>query len=181
MEKRYALNGVSLEGRKLVGLGVPYNKPSRVIIENRRVFVERIVPGAFAKALGQGDDVLFLADHDRTKVLGRRRTGTLRLIDTPEGLRFSVDLPDTQAARDTLALAERGDLGGASVGFRATRETWNADKTERTVHEARLIEISAVSSWPAYVTPVQARAAEQSEPLTARQRRLRLIELGGVQ
>ena len=180
MEMRYAADGVTMEGRKLIGLAVPYNKSSRVIVENRRAFTERVMPGAFAAVLGRGDDILFLADHDKSKVLGRSRTGTLKLSDTPEGLRFSVDLPDTQAARDVLALATRGDLGGASIQFIATRETWNADKTQRTVHEARLIEISAVSSWPAYVTPVHARAAEQAEKLTARGRRLRLIEIGGA-
>jgi HK97 family phage prohead protease len=181
MEKRYALSGVSIEGRKLIGLGVPYNKPSRVIRENRRTFIERIMPGTFEKVLAEKHDVLFLADHDMAKVLGRTRSGTLQLQDTREGLRFAVDLPDTQAARDALALAARGDLGGASINFIATRETWNANKTERTVHEARLIEISVISSFPAYATPVEARALTDTQPLTARQRRLRLIELGGSQ
>ena len=179
MEKRYAPNGVNVEGRKLVGVGVPYNKPARVVVNGRTV-TERFMPGAFKRTLAERRDVLMLSDHDPSKVLGRTRSGSLRLHEAPDGLRFEVDLPDTTAARDALALAERGDTGGASVGFRATRETWNADKTERTVIEADLLEVSVIASHPAYDTSVQARAQATPEPLTARQRRLRLIEIGGA-
>lgn len=180
MEKRFASGGVNVEGRKLIGLGVPYNKPARVIVNGRTVS-ERFMPGAFKRTLAERRDVLMLSDHNPSKVLGRVRSGTLRLQEAADGLRFEVDLPDTTAARDTLASTERGDTGGASIGFRATRETWNADKSERTVHEADLLEVSVIASHPAYAaTEVQARAQETPEPLTARQRRLRLIEIGGA-
>lgn len=179
MEKRYAPSGVNVEGRKLIGVGVPYNKPARVVVNGRTV-LERFMPGAFKRTLAERRDVLMLSDHDPSKVLGRTRSGTLRLHEAADGLRFEVDLPDTTAARDALALAERGDTGGASVGFRATRETYNADKSERVIHEADLIEVSVIASHPAYDTTVQARAQETPEPLTARQRRLRLIEIGGA-
>ena len=33
------------------------------------------------------------------------------------GLRFDLSIPDTQTGRDTLELAQRGDLGGACFGF----------------------------------------------------------------
>lgn len=179
MEKRFSERTITAQGRKLVGHAALFNSPARVIVHGRAV-TERIAPGAFARSLAERRDVLALLDHDPTRLLGRTKSNTLRLREDAVGLAFEVDLPDTQAARDALALAERGDLGGGSFGFRATRETWNADKTERTVHEADLLEVSVIASHPAYDTTVQARAQETPEPLTARQRRLRLIEIGGA-
>lgn len=177
MEKRFLERTVTVQGRKLVGHAAVFNSTARVVV-NGRVVTERIAPGAFKRTLAQRGDILALIDHDPTRLLGRTKSQTLRLREDGVGLWFEISLPDTQAARDTLALAERGDLGGGSFGFIAKRETWNADKTERTVHEAELYEISVIASHPAYATEVHARAAEQPEPLNARQRRLRLIELG---
>lgn len=179
MEKRFSERTVTAQGRKLVGHAAIFNQSARVTV-NGRVVTERIAPGAFKKTLAQRHDVLGLLDHDPTRLLGRTKSQTLRLREDAVGLAFEIDLPDTQAARDALALAERGDLGGGSFGFVATRETWNADKTERTVHEAALYEISVIASHPAYATDVHARAAEEPQPLDARQRRLRLIEIGGA-
>ncbi|MBE0591229.1 MAG: HK97 family phage prohead protease, partial [Gemmatimonadales bacterium] len=46
------------------------------------------------------------------------------------------------------ALAERGDIGGASFGFIATAEDWKGDLRE--IRGVELHEISVVQSWPAY-------------------------------
>lgn len=111
-------------------------------------FRERIEPGAFRTALN--GDVLALLDHDTGKVLGRTRTGTLELREDAKGLAFKLDLPDTQAGRDVIELAERGDLGGMSFGFTVPEggDSWNG-KT-RTLRSIGLREISVVSAWPAY-------------------------------
>ena len=89
-------------------------------------FDERIVPGAFTETLRDGHDILALADHDHRQLLGRTKNGSLQLEETRSGLEFSLDLPDTSLGRDVLALAERGDLGGMSFGFKvgAAGERW---------------------------------------------------------
>src|SRR5690606_33435859 len=108
----------------------------------------RIAPGAFRGALA--GDVLALLDHDKGKVLGRTRSGSLRLTEDSKGLAFSLDLPDTQAGRDVQALAERGDLGGMSFGFMVPKggESWTGNT--RTLNKIDLKEISIVQAWPAY-------------------------------
>ncbi len=141
LERRFAK--ASVEGKTLVGIAAPYGRETRI-----GEFRERIAPGAFTKTLTESRDVLALADHDSAKVLGRRSTGTLELTETAEGLEFRLQLPDTSAGRDIRALAERGDLGGMSFGFRAIHDSWEGDL--RTLHEVELHEISVVQSWPAY-------------------------------
>lgn len=141
-------------GRKLTGLAVPFNQPARILD-----FEERVLPGAFSACLAKGPDVACLADHDPSKLLGRTRSKTLRLAETPAGLGFEVDLPQTTLGADLLALAERGDLAGMSIGFRVNPggERWNGKRRDLTSLE--LAEISVISGGePAYKTSVQARS-----------------------
>jgi HK97 family phage prohead protease len=128
-------------GRRLVGYAARFDAETRI-----GKFREVIRPGAFAASLGR--DVLALVDHDPKALLGRTRSGTLKLSEDSQGLAFELALPDTRAAADVLALAERGDIGGMSFGFVATDEGWIGDLRE--LRAVELHEISVVSSWPAY-------------------------------
>jgi HK97 family phage prohead protease len=122
-------------------------------------FVETIARGAFAQSLSRGSDILALVDHQPDKLLGRTRSGTLRLAEDSRGLHFEIDAPDTTLGRDVLALAERGDIGGASFGFRVPKggDAWAGDRRE--LRSVVLLEVSIVSAWPAYTdTHVEARS-----------------------
>lgn len=113
-------------------------------------FRERIAPGAFAEAIK--GDVRALFDHDSAHVLGRTKSGTLRLEEDERGLKIEIDLPDTQTARDLAASMERGDIDGMSFGFEVLKQTWDettGDIPLRTVEEVRLHEVSVVT-FPAY-------------------------------
>lgn len=149
--------------RKLIGYAARYG-----VVADIGPFRERISANAFAGSIGEGADILALLDHDPSHVLGRTRSKTLRLDDDDKGLAFEIAVPDTTAGRDALALAERGDLGGASIGFfveeeeRAHDEKWG---DVRIVKRAQLIEISVVSAWPAYAeTSVEARRGAFLDP-----------------
>jgi HK97 family phage prohead protease len=140
-------------------------------------YQERIAPGAFRAALA--GDVLAMLDHDPGKVLGRTRSGTLKLSEDSKGLAFSLDLPDTQAGRDVQALAERGDLGGMSFGFRvpAGGESWQGNT--RTLRAIDLREISVVQAWPAYPdTELALRALRHGADAQRRRRALVIAEAG---
>lgn len=135
--------GVAATGRTLTGYAATYGVETRI-----GEYRERIKHGAFARTLSEGRDILALADHDQHKVLGRTSSGSLVLRDDGHGLHFSLTLPDTTAGRDVAALAQRGDLGGASFGFIARDETWHGDLRE--LADVELHEISMISGWPAY-------------------------------
>ncbi|MCI1592480.1 HK97 family phage prohead protease [Heyndrickxia oleronia] len=113
-------------------------------------FEEVIAPGAFARSLAE-NDVRALFNHNWDKVLGRTKSGTLRLMEDERGLKFEVELPNTTAARDLVESMERKDIDQCSFGFIATEEDWNysVEPALRTVIEADLFEISVVSI-PAY-------------------------------
>lgn len=149
IERRFAT--ATVQGRKLTGLAAPFNTETRI-----SDFRERIAPGAFRATLASGRDVICCADHDVTRVLGRTKSGTLHLEERSDGLHFVVELPDTTLGRDLLALAERGDLGGVSIGFRAVEDTWEGDLRE--LRQVELVEISIVSAHAAYPTTVEARS-----------------------
>lgn len=112
-------------------------------------FQEKIAPGAFADAIK--GDVRALIDHDRGRVIGRTKSGTLRLTEDGTGLRVEIDVPNTTDGNDLWELVERGDITGMSFGFRVTKETWDetGDIPVRTIEKLELLEVSAVA-WPAY-------------------------------
>jgi HK97 family phage prohead protease len=150
--ERRATAGVMARGRTLYGHAAIFGQETRI-----GTFTERIAPGAFAKSLASGRDILALLDHRPDALLGRTKTGTLALREDERGLHFELQLPDTQAARDVVSLAERGDLGGMSFGFIATDEAWHGDTRE--LRALDLHEISVVQAWPAYSqTEVSLRA-----------------------
>jgi uncharacterized protein len=150
--------------RRLEGYAAVFNSPAR--IGDR--FVETIRPGAFRAALAQpGADVLALVDHDPGRLLARTASGTLRLSEDARGLAFDLDIPDTTLGRDVLALAQRGDIGGASIGFRVKDEAWPT-RDQRELRAVDLIEISVVHAHPAYAeTSVAARVRSSREHLVS--------------
>ncbi len=109
-------------------------------------------------------------------MLGRTRSGSLRLTEDARGLAFDLDLPDTQAGRDVLALAERGDVGGMSFGFTVRDQHRKGDWRE--LRAVELLEVSVVSTWPACPgTVVRARAALSGHPQLAHAARIvRIME-----
>jgi HK97 family phage prohead protease len=169
LERRFATE-LRAAGRRIEGYAATFGHEA-----NLGSFRERIEPGAFRGSLS--GDVLALLDHDASKVLGRTRSGTLRLSEDSRGLAFSLDVPDTQPGRDVLALAERGDLGGMSFGFLVPDggEDWQGHT--RTLRSINLKEISVVSAWPAYEgTEIALRALQRHDGANRRQRALRLAE-----
>ena len=114
-------------------------------------FTETIAPGAFKRSLGQRKrDLKAFVNHDWGRLLGTRKAGTLRLKEDDYGLHAEVDLPDTADGRDIAALTARGDIHAMSFGFQPVDvEHLDSGKKQR-IREAKLMEVSPVTAWPAY-------------------------------
>lgn len=127
-------------------------------------FRERIAPGAFAKTIQSGD-VRALWNHDSNIVLGRNKSGTLRLSEDSAGLHYECDPPDTQLVRDmVLAPIARGDVNQCSFGFRTIQDKWAKVDGEwiRTLLEVEIFDVSPVT-YPAYAsTDVAVRGLEEA-------------------
>jgi Escherichia/Staphylococcus phage prohead protease len=135
--------------RVLTGYAAVFNSKS----EDLGGFYEQIKPGAFTRCLNRSPDVVCLREHDpRLGVLGRTRSGTLRLKENQTGLRFEADLPNTTFATDLEESINRGDLDACSFGFIARADDWSrsADGTAlRTLIDVDVFDVSVVT-FPAY-------------------------------
>ncbi|MFC0469571.1 phage major capsid protein [Halalkalibacter kiskunsagensis] len=133
-------------------------------------FKERIMPGTFNKALQKGNDVMFLAEHDSSKLLASTKNGSLTLREDEVGLHMEARISATSWGKDYHQLIKDGLLTNMSFGMRVADDDWkrNDDGTyNRTIKDIHLAEVSAVYS-PAYVqSTIQARSIElvEAEPI----------------
>jgi len=152
-ERRTATEGVELreEGNTMTAIG--YASVFNRLSQNLGGFVERVAQGTFAKTI-QEADVRALFNHDADQVLGRSKSGTLRMQEDEKGLRYEIDLPNTQLGRDLAALLERGDISGSSFGFTTISDEWGETEDGyplRTLTEVKLRDVSPVT-FPAYTS-----------------------------
>jgi HK97 family phage prohead protease len=138
------------QDKVIAGYAAVFGVPSESIGSWGGDFIEKIDPHAFDKTLAAPDlDCRCLWNHDASAILGRTKSGTLSLRTNATGLFYECTLPDTQAGRDTFASVERGDVSGSSFGFQCIRDSWNDDRSERTLLQADLFDVSVVT-FPAY-------------------------------
>jgi HK97 family phage prohead protease len=114
--------------------------------------VERIMPGAFDRALKAGQDVRALFNHSPDFVLGRTGNGTCKLSVDAVGLRYEITPPDTQCARDLMTSIARGDVCGSSFSFIPVKQNWITQKSGPAVREIRDCDLYDVGpvTFPAY-------------------------------
>lgn len=154
--ERRALPGAELrvvgEGkdRKLIGYAAVFDSMS----VDLGGFREQIRPGAFSRSLGADADVAALVDHDPSKIIGRRSSGTLKVAEDDRGLRVEISPPDTTVGRDLMTSVERGDVSSMSFGFTVAEngDEWQRDRNGneiRTLVDVDLFDVSAVT-YPAY-------------------------------
>ena len=119
-------------------------------------FREVIRPGAFDDVLD--NDVRALINHDPNLILGRTTNGTLELSVDERGLKYKVKLGDQQYAKDFYESVKRGDISQSSFAFTIDKQSWNEERTVRSVDKVRqLLDVSPVT-YPAYAAAtVQAR------------------------
>lgn len=149
----------------LVGRAASFN----VLSQDLGGFREMLAPGCFSLSLATNPDVKCLINHDASLLLGRTKSGTLKVWEDAQGLNFKCQLdPNQQAHRDFHSAIKRGDIDQCSFAFTVPDggDDW-AEVTEngarfikRTVRAVNLMDVSAVT-YPAYnadgATAVSAR------------------------
>lgn len=119
-------------------------------------FREVIKPGAFDDVMT--NDVRALINHDPNLILGRTENGTLELSTDERGLKYRVKLGNQSYAKDFYESVKRGDISQSSFAFTIEDQSWNEERTVRSVDKVRqLLDVSPVT-YPAYAAAtVQAR------------------------
>lgn len=156
---------------RIIGYAALFNKRSINFGSAEFPVFEVLEPGAFDHVLGH--DVRAVIDHNGgILTLGRTKSGTLRLEQDELGLRFELDPPETNAARDLVELIRRGDIDQASFAFQVSPdgdqyETEKDGKTTlRTIKKGGISLLQDISpvTFPAYqdttVTLTRSRTLE---------------------
>lgn len=131
-------------------------------------FRETIMPGAFKRVLGEDPDVRCLFNHNPDNILGRTKSGTLRLKEDKDGLYFDNDMPDHPMAAVVRSAIDRGDVDGCSFAFTVRSQTWKEEQdpndSKRMICTRQITEIDQLYdvgpvTYPAYDgTSVAARS-----------------------
>lgn len=171
-------------GKVLSGYGAVFHRENDPGTEYKlaKDFVERIHPQAFARALNEKHDARGLFNHDPNMLLGRVGAGTMRLTTDSTGLRYEIDLPDTQVGRDVAASIARGDLTGSSFAFRVTKQDFTKGEQfdVRTIQDVELLDVGPVT-YPAYkATTTGVRSGESEDAFAARREWLKQREAQAV-
>ena len=149
------------DGNTLVGYASVWGVGYRMVEPvngQLRSFTESVRKGAFSRSLASSPDIVSFYNHSPNHLLGRTSNKTLRVEEDAHGLRFEVDLPDTPTGNEVRALAQRGDLSGASFtfGIRPNGEKWEGNKRELT--DLFLAEVGPVVLPASAATEVQMRS-----------------------
>ena len=139
-------------------------RDSREIPDRRGSFVEQVMPGAFARALGKGEPVELRLNHERA--LGSTADGTLELAEDSIGLRARAKITDPEV----MEKARGKKLRGWSFGFRQPVDEWEereAAPPRRYLKDFVLTEVTIVDDRkrPAYAaTSIETRDGSDDPP-----------------
>lgn len=160
-------NEENSEQKTIEGYAAKYNSESQVLRDWwGDEFIEVIAEGAFDNTI-RNNTIKALYNHNTDYVLGSTKSQTLRLESDNIGLRFEIDLPNTQVGNDLYESVKRGDIDGNSFGFKVLNDKWSEVELDgkkimkRTLLEVELFEISP-TPFPAYEdTEVDCRSLEK--------------------
>lgn len=186
LEKRFLFSSdlaVDYAGQspKFRGYAAIFNSPSEVITERGKRFKEVIRSGSFSDALPTAD-VRALINHNPDLILGRTRSGDLKIEQDAKGLRFECDIdPELSYAKDLRRNIEKGRISGCSFAFSVGKgdSHWR-DEGGMAFHDIhRISSISDVSivTYPAYsTTSVSVRCIQDMEEYEAELKRMLDLE-----
>ena len=137
---------IKVDSRRIEGF-IPYNSESSDI-----GFYEVLDPHCFDKTLRESKDIRCLFNHTDENILARTKNNSLHFENREDGLYFNFEAPNTTIGNDVLEMAKEDLLSGTSFGMIVMNDEWRTVEGRqcRKVKEARLIEVSVLTSLPAY-------------------------------
>lgn len=131
---------------------------------------EIISPGTFTEALTKArmkeQDIDFLFEHDKDRILSSTANASLLLEEDEVGLYMEAKISKTSWGKDLFVLIKDNIVRGLSFGMKVLREDWSRGPDGiplRTITDIELYEISALKA-PAYQnTLLEARGLEIAE------------------
>lgn len=139
------------DGLTLEGYAALYEVESVPLPGPAGPFTETIQRGAFAATLANAPDVTLRYQHNLSTIpLARTKSGTLELVEDDRGLRVKAALPDNEFGRPIRDAIARRDISGMSFSFKAIRDAWSKDRTQRRLVELRIGPEVSVVDFPAY-------------------------------
>lgn len=139
---------VDVPGRRVMGYFAAFG--------NKDADGDIIMPGAFAKTISergpqsQKNRILFLRDHDSSKVVGR--VDILREDD--KGLYFEAQVANTPLGEETLELYKMGALTEHSIGYQVIKSHYDQASAANILEEIKLWEGSVVPWGANEMTPL---------------------------
>ena len=126
----------------------------------RGTYLENVARGAFAKTLQERDDVKLLVNHEGIP-LARTKSNTLNLFEDERGLRVEAKLdPNNPKVAEVASAMKRDDLNEMSFAFQAIKDEFNEAGDERTIREAKLYDVSVVTTPASDATVAKIRGVD---------------------
>ncbi|KNF06971.1 phage prohead protease, HK97 family [Gottschalkia purinilytica] len=153
------------KGATIGGYAAVFNQYTTIRDRWGDEFQEQIVPGAFEEAL-ENNSILALYNHDWSNVLARKDVN-MTLQEDDVGLKFEINLPDTQLSRDLSQLMAEGIVNQCSFGAYVKKNEWKftEDGDFRILQELDLREIT-ITPIPAYPqTNAEVRSVKGDQPV----------------
>nr|DAH28477.1 MAG TPA: prohead serine protease [Caudoviricetes sp.] len=162
------------ESRTIEGYAIVFGQESEVLFDKnqRKKFIEIIMPSAVTNELLQRSDVKALLEHNVQRLLARSLNGkgTLALSVDSHGLKYRFDSPSTPDGDYAVEMVRRGDLFGSSFAYATGEKNVRYEKRSdgmlmRYVDKIEWIGDVSIVSDPAYMgTDVTVRSIEMLFP-----------------
>lgn len=143
-DARFAVSkpaGDTAKPATLTGYAIVYNTLS----SDRGGYKVRLLPGSATFEL----PALALFQHDYRAVIGNTENGSLRFVHDDHGVKVEIDLPDTNAGRDTLELVTKKYVRGMSFAMVDL-----TDAVESTENGETILNVSKFTADEVTITPI---------------------------
>lgn len=106
--------------------------------------IPRLFSGCFSDSLKTNPDIFALFNHDWDRPLARTSTGSLRLVDTEQGMRVSLTPAKTSWGIDAIESIKAGLMDGFSFGGFIVGEKFSKETGIQDILNFELWEVSPV-------------------------------------